>query len=122
MARANSSSAGAFILAAATVMRSWLLALSAMPPPPATNSAASTAHPARLPSQVIDHEAPRSRRLVRPRSHPMVMNMVWPVNRSEPAKITNVSATANDAPMTTARIDGSAAAPTLKIRMMPSPT
>src|SRR6516225_3073993 len=71
-AGARSSIAGAFILAAATVIRSWLLAPGAKPPPPATKIAASTMQPARLPVQEPVEEAARSRRLVRRRSHPFL--------------------------------------------------
>src|SRR5262249_24193726 len=122
IARAVSSSAGAFILAAATLIRSWLFAPSANPPPPATKIAASTMQPARLPDQEPIQEAARSRRFVRRRSHPRVMNIVLPVKRSEPAKMTRVNAIPNDAPMTIGRMLGSTFAPTRKIRMMLSPT
>src|SRR5215470_5968505 len=100
IARATSSSAGAFILAAATLVISGLLPASARPPPPATKITASRAQPARLPAQEAPQHAARSRRLVRPRSQPRVINIVWPVKRSEPAKMTNVSAIPKDAPMT----------------------
>src|SRR5215472_949551 len=76
IARATSSRAGAFILAPATVIRSWLLAPSANPPPPATKIAASTMQPARLPAQELIQDAVRSRRLVRRRSQPRVINIV----------------------------------------------
>src|SRR6266581_4110722 len=54
IARATNSSAGAFILAAATLTISGLLPArpkSAGPPPPATNNAASSAQPSKLPAQ-----------------------------------------------------------------------
>src|SRR5215471_17517170 len=105
IARATSSSAGAFILAAATLIRSWLFAPSANPPPPATKIAASTRQPARLPDQEPIQEAARSRRFVRRRRHPRVMNIVWPVKRSEPAKMTRVNAIPNDDDRPDARID-----------------
>src|SRR5438132_3677734 len=89
-ARAISSVAGAFILAAATLTISGLLPASARLPPPATKITASTTQPARLPAQEAPQDAARFRRLVRPRSQPKVMNIVWPVNRSEPAKMTRV--------------------------------
>src|SRR5690242_18681772 len=57
-----------------------------------------------------------------PLSQPKVMNIVWPVNRSEPAKMTRVRAMPNEAPMTTGRMLGSTFAPTQKIKMIPSPT
>src|SRR5690349_13445553 len=47
-----------------------------------------------------------------PLSQPKVMNIVWPVNRSEPAKMTRVRAMPNEAPMTTGRMLGSTFAPT----------
>src|SRR5713101_3610362 len=108
IARAISSIAGAFILAAATLTISGLLPArpkSAGPPPPATKSAARRVQPRRLPPQLAPQQAPSSLRLVRPCSQPCVMNIVWPVKRSEPAKITKVSAMPNEAPMTIGRID-----------------
>src|SRR5713101_2367119 len=48
--------------------------------------------------------------------------IVCPVNRSEPPKMTRVSAMPNEAPITIGRIDGSTALPTQKMRMMPRPT
>src|SRR6266436_6200501 len=54
IARATSSSAGAFILAAATLTISGLLPArprSAGPPPPATNNAARIVQPSKLPAQ-----------------------------------------------------------------------
>src|SRR6516164_2048870 len=96
IARATSSSAGAFILTAATLMISGLLPASARPPPPATKIAARKTQPARFPAQEAPQHAARSRRLVRPRSQPRVINIVWPVKRSEPAKITRVKAMPKD--------------------------
>ena len=125
IARATSSSAGALILAAATLTISGLLPASpkrAGPPPPATNNAARIVQPSRLPAHEKPQQAASSRRLVRPCSQPCVMNIVWPVNRSDPAKITRVSAMPNEAPITIGRMLGSTALPTQKIRMMPSPT
>src|SRR5262245_6719442 len=77
IARAVSSSAGAFILAAATLTMSGLLPANASPPPPATKIAASRTQPARLPAQEVVQDAARSRRLVCPRSQPKLMNIVW---------------------------------------------
>src|SRR6266446_6271154 len=90
IARATSSSAGAFILAAATLTISGLLPARPSkpgPPPPATNSIARIAQPRRLPAQVMPQEAPSSRSPIRPCNSPWVMNIVWPVNRSEPGEI-----------------------------------
>src|SRR5438876_6582918 len=87
IARATSSSAGAFILAAATLTISGLLPArprSAGPPPPATKRAARIAQPRRLPAQLTPQQAPNSRRLVRPCNQPCVINIVCPVKRSEP--------------------------------------
>src|SRR5438045_9623793 len=89
IARATSSNAGAFILAAATLTISGLLPASpssAGPPPPATNNAARSAQPSRLPAQEKLQQPASSRRLTRPCSQPCVMNIVWPVNRSDPAQ------------------------------------
>src|SRR5438552_13468537 len=66
IARATSSSAGAFILAAATLTISGLFPArpsSAGPPPPATNNAARSAQPTKLPAQEKLQQAPSSRRL-----------------------------------------------------------
>src|SRR5947199_4925529 len=75
IARAISSNAGAFILAAATLTISGLLPANpkrAGPPPPATNSPARIAQPSRLPPHETPQQAPNSRRLVRPCSQPCV--------------------------------------------------
>src|SRR5204862_2267780 len=122
IARATSSSAGAFILAAATFRISGLLPASARPPPPATKIDERKTQPARFPAQDAPQHAARSRNLVRLCSHPKVMNIVWPVNRSEPANMTSVRAMPNEAPITTGRMLGSTFEPTQKIRMIPSPT
>ena len=122
MARANSSPAGAFIFAAATLCSSGAPSPSSAPPPPATKISASSTAPARLPSQDSVQLAARSPPATRRRSRPIDMNMVCPVNSSEPAKTTSVSAMPNEAPITSRRQAGSMVAPTLKIRMMPSPT
>ena len=75
-------------LAAATVMRKPLFECSTAPPPPRTKNAARSPAPTRLPS----HDMAQTRRdrpsSTRPRSRPSGMNMVWPVKRSEPAKMT----------------------------------
>src|SRR5713226_5946162 len=84
IARATSSIAGAFILAAATLTISGALPArpaSANPPPPATNKTARRPLPTRLPAQDALQQAPRSLRLVRPCSQPCVMNIVCPVNK-----------------------------------------
>src|SRR5689334_7476804 len=67
IARATSSSAGAFIFAAATLMISGLLPASARPPPPATKIAARKTQPARITWRVsfsdrgpLRHSAPRN--------------------------------------------------------------
>src|SRR5579871_4648619 len=85
-ARATSERTGAFILAVATVIRNWLFEWSIAPPPPQMKTSAKTTQPTRLPIHDIVQHAARSPRLARPRSTPCVMNMVWPVKRSEPAK------------------------------------
>ena len=103
MARANSASAGAFILAAATVSRYPLLECSIASPPPATNSAARTAQPARLPSHDVTMQASIWPGDTLPRSAPNGMIMAWLVKRSAPAKITKVSAMPKDAPMMSGR-------------------
>jgi len=116
---------GAFILAAATVTISGLLPPSprrASPPPPATNSTARKPLPTRLPAHETPQHAPSSRRLVRPCSQPCVMNIVCPVKQIRAGKDDQGQRDANEAPMTTGRIDGSTALPTQKMRMMPSPT
>src|SRR5882757_1822477 len=122
VARATSSSAGAFILAAAMFRISGLLPARARPPPPATKIAARKTQPARFPAQDAPQQAARSRKLVRCCSQPKVMNIVCPVKRSEPAKMTSVRAIPNEAPITIGRILGSTFAPTQKIRIIPSPT
>src|ERR1700732_166875 len=76
IARATSSSAGAFILAAAILRISGLLPASARPPPPATKIAARKTQPARFPAQDAPQHAARSRRLVRRRSPPQALNIV----------------------------------------------
>ena len=57
-----------------------------------------------------------------PRAKPMVMNIVWPVKRSEPAKTTSVSAMPKQAPIARLRKAGSICWPSVKMRMMPMPT
>src|ERR1700733_1486296 len=99
-ARATSDSTEALSLPAATVISHWLFECSIAPPPPQTKTSASAAQPARLPTHDIVQHAVRSPRLTRLRSNPWVMNMVWPVKRSGPAKITRVRATPKVAPMT----------------------
>src|SRR5689334_18672030 len=103
VARATKESTDALSFPAATVISHWLLECSMAPPPPQTKISARTMQPARLPIQERLQHAARSLRLAFPRSTPWVMNMVWPVKRSEPAKITKVRATPNVAPMTIAR-------------------
>src|SRR5439155_27056728 len=73
IARATSSSAGAFILATATLMISGLLPAKARPPPPATKIAARTTQPMRVPAQEAGQHAARSRRLGHRRSQPNAM-------------------------------------------------
>src|SRR5579872_2485681 len=85
IARASSDSTGAFILAAATVIRNWLFECNTAPPPPQEKRIASAAQPARLPAQVTAQLEARSLQPTRRRNSPIVMNIVWPVKRSEPA-------------------------------------
>src|SRR5438477_11121707 len=122
IARARSSIAGAFILAAAILRISGLLPARARPPPPATKIDERKTQPTRFPVQDTPQHAARSRKLVRLCSHPKVMNIVCPVNRSEPANMTSVKAIPNEAPITTGRMLGSTFEPTQKIRIIPSPT
>src|SRR5260370_25082326 len=77
IARAISSIAGAFILAAATLTISGLLPASPAspgPPPPATKSTARITQPTTLPAQEPPQQAPTSRTPTRPSRQPRVIN------------------------------------------------
>ncbi len=76
----------------------------------------------RLPTQLMAQVLPRLMESVVRFKTPSVMNIVWPVNSSDPAKMTKVSAMPKLVPMTRLRQDGSAACPSPKIRIMPTPT
>src|ERR1700732_844684 len=82
IARATSSSAGAFILLAAILRISGLLPASARVPPPATKIAARKTQPAKFPAHDAPQHAARSRRLVRRGSQPRGMNIGCTVTRS----------------------------------------
>ena len=81
------------------------------------NGAGEVADPGEDPGR-----GPRAAPSTVPRARPMVMNIVWPVKRSEPAKTTSVSAMPKQAPMTRLRKAGSICWPRVKMRMMPMPT
>ncbi len=64
---------------------------------------ASTAQPMRLPIHEAVQQESMSESLTLPRKTSNGMNMVCPVKRSEPAKMTSVSATPKDTPMMSGR-------------------
>src|SRR5579862_3158248 len=90
--RATRASAGAFILAAEAAKMRSAPSFRIWPPPPSQKTKASKAEPKRLPTQVMIQVRARALGPVDPRATPIVMNIVWPVKRSEPAKTTRVSA------------------------------
>ena len=122
--RRNSSHAGSDIFMAATFpIRSACGPLDRTPD--WTTSQASASEPMRLPTQ--DHTLSCATWVqVRLReSPPITPIMLFPVNNSDPAKITNVRAIPKDTPITSLTIGDPTAAsgpPRLKINAMPNPT
>src|SRR5579872_3699261 len=109
--RATRASGAAFIFAAEALNTRSAPSLRICPPPPSQKIAGRAAEPARLPSQERIQVRARADEPADPRATPIVMNIVCPVKRSEPAKTTNVSAMPKQAPMTRLRKAGSICCP-----------
>ena len=122
--RKNSSLAGAAILAATTPSTNSFAGALPSTPEAAVASARSS-EPTRLPAKLtIQIRASAAPFTVR-ESRPTVMTRLLPVNSSEPAKMTRVRATPNEAPMTALVAPEPAAcsgAPMAKMSTMPRPT
>ncbi len=86
---------------------------------------ATSTLPMRLPTQVQTQFAPRSRQRALPDSTPSVSTRLLPVNSSEPAKITMVSAPPKQTPIDSRTTPGEAVdsvPPMVKISTMAAPT
>src|SRR3954447_21844271 len=126
-ARRNSCTGGMFILAATTFCTKALTApkLSASSSPALTTITASSRLPARLPSHVHHQFASSSRQVALPVNTPSVRTRLLPVNSSEPANTTSVSAPPKHTPMTSRTTPGDSLdsePPTVKIRKIAAPT
>src|SRR6185436_8573981 len=122
--RKKRSRAGADILAA-TIPRTNSFAGALPSTPDAAVASASSADPARLPTKLSAHTFASAPALTVRERAPTVITRLFPVKSSEPAKITSVSATPNEAPITAFVAPEPAAcsgAPMAKMRTMPSPT
>ena len=122
--RTKSSSAGACIFAA-TVEAMKVLAGALPIRPEAATAPPSSIDPTRLPAKLTSQTlATEAAETVLERA-PTTMVRLLPVNSSDPAKITSVSATPKEAPITVL-VAGEPApasgAPMAKMRTMPKPT
>src|SRR5437660_1199318 len=124
MARKNSSRSGAPILDA-TMPRRNSLAGGLLRTPELAVASASNIEPARFPAKLTAHTLPSAVAVTVRESAPTVITRLLPVNSSDPAKMTSVSATPNEAPITALVAHEPAAcsgAPMAKMSTMPRPT
>ena len=123
-ARHRSCSAGSVILVCTTLSTNALTG-SALKMPERTTITASSTLPSRLPTQVQPQLATRSRTEVLRVSTPRVSTRLLPVNNSDPAKMTMVSAPPKQTPMTGFTSAGKSfdsAPPMVKISTIAAPT